>query len=171
MAQEPDWSQFFAWFLGYGKPDEELTIVRFHLEWGYSKGKLKGNDRNMDLKTISLYVILFLVMIGLPVLIGKLTGSNPMEFLLGDRVKGTIFGKRKKEKEEASGSMVTNPKDVSKEKNSSRQELMKTISDLLCYGRRNRFYSIIPGTLACKDEVTSLAVLMVTRNKIGRAHV
>ena len=124
---------------------------------------------------IPVYVIMALVLIGLPVLLGKLTGKNPMEILFGDRVNNTLFGKKKKEdpstetdekggtRSESSGKKGEKGKTPSIQRNSSRQELMQTISELLSYARKNHFFCIVPGTLQHGDEVATLAVLIVTR--------
>ena len=50
---------------------------------------------------IPVYIIVGLVLIGLPVLLGKLTGTNPMEIMFGQRVNNTIFGRKKKEQEDS----------------------------------------------------------------------
>ncbi len=124
----------------------------------------------MDLNTLLLYLIVALVMIGLPVLLAKKTGKNPMELLFGDRVNGTIFGKKKKDQKDGS---EQEKKQVSKgkkrpavQRNSSKQEFMTSISELLTYARRHRFYSIMPGTLMHGEDVATLAVVIVTRNSV-----
>ena len=131
---------------------------------------------------IPVYIIVGLVLIGLPVLLGKLTGTNPMEIMFGQRVNSTIFGRKKKEQEdsadngadsetstesaESSGKKEKSRSAASQQKNSSKQELMKTISDLLSYGRKQKFFCVVPGTLIHGDDVASLAVLMVTRKSV-----
>ncbi len=119
----------------------------------------------MDMEKIIWVLIIGLVLIGIPVFLGKRTGQSPMELLFGNQSKNTLFGKRKKD-EPDSGKKEKDNNASARQKNSSRQELMKTISALLSYGRRNRFYCIIPGTLIHGDEVASLAVLIVTRNSV-----
>ena len=136
----------------------------------------------MDSNLIPVYIIIALVFIGLPILLGRLTGSNPMEILFGDRGNHTIFGKKKEDgKDLADGEMAerTQPekdgkpgrngksrKAPAEQKNSNKQELMKTISDLLTYGRKHHFFCVVPGTLMHEEEVASLAVLMVTRRSV-----
>ena len=134
----------------------------------------------MDVGKISVYIIVGLVMFGLPVLLGRLTGSNPMELLFGDLVNRTRFGKKKKDGEEAAGNDAGgdavntagkagrkgNAKDGASQKNSSRQELMETISGLMTYATKYHFFCIVPGTLMHGDEVASLAVLLVTRKSV-----
>ena len=120
----------------------------------------------MDIEKIILFLIIGLVMIGIPVFLGKRTGQSPMELLFGNQSKNSLFGKRKKKDGSDSEINGKDPKASALQKNSSRQELMKTISALLSYARRNRFYCIIPGTLQHGEEVASLAVLMVTRNSV-----
>ncbi len=128
----------------------------------------------MDTEKIILFIIIGLVMVGIPVLLGRLTGSNPMDILFGDRIKKTIFGKKNAGQGEdpAGNDKKSGAKGKKKakapavRKNSSKQELMKTISDLLTYGRRNRFYTIVPGTLMYGEDVATLAVLVVTRNSV-----
>jgi hypothetical protein len=136
----------------------------------------------MDSQMIALVAIMALVLIVLPILMGKLTGRSPLEILLGSRANKSIFVKKEKAEEAAAEENETNGgkgnaagktgtkgakgKNSGKEKNSSRQELMTAISGLLSYGRKNRFFCIVPGTLEHGDDVASLAVLMVTRNSV-----
>ena len=135
----------------------------------------------MDMKMLPVYIIIALVFIGLPILLSRLTGRNPMEILFGERVNDTLFGKKKKE-DDASGAgekdgAGTGPSGKSAGKgakkkaakpqtNSSKQEFMTAISDLMTYARRNRFYCIMPGTLMHGNDVATLAVLMVTRSGV-----
>lgn len=126
----------------------------------------------MDSNMIYTYIIIALVLIVLPIVLGRLTGRNPMEIMFGERVNNTLFGRRKKK--DSSGKEATGTeggKEAGKDafhaqKNSSRQDLMRTISALLSYARRNGFYCIVPGTLARGEEVASLAAVVVTRNSV-----
>ncbi len=163
----------------------------------------------MDTQSMMLFAIIALVLIGVPVIIGRFTGQSPMEILFGSRVNRTFFGNREKREEKsrtgrssggnapgnapggpagggsASGVQAADgnaPGDQAADgssqgeaakslppgaqKNSSREDLMRSISALLTYGRRNRFFTIVPGTLMHGDDVASLAVLIVTRNSV-----
>ena len=119
----------------------------------------------MPLETIILFSIIAVVLLGIPVLLGRKFGADPMDLLFGDKSRRRLFGRNKNEDEAEEGKDGGSGRGP-KEKNSSRQDLMKTISDLLSYGRRNRFYCIMPGTLMNGDDVASLAVVIVTRNRV-----
>ena len=50
-----------------------------------------------------------------------------------------------------------------REKNSTKNDIMVLISRLLTYARRNRFCTIVPGTLTIGERTASLAAVVVTR--------
>ena len=86
----------------------------------------------MSLETIILYLIIALVLIGLPVFLAKKTGSNPMELLFGQRVNKTPYGK--KEEDGESGKDAKKESSArKKETNSNRNDLMNLISQLATY--------------------------------------
>ena len=129
----------------------------------------------MDMNMLPVYVIIILVLIVLPIMLGRRFGVNPLELLLGKQTSDTLFGKRKKREAEASGSDGETETDGKPEgrkkktevqKNSSRQELMTAISGFLTYGRKNHFYCIVPGTLEHDGATASLAALVVTRSRV-----
>ncbi len=134
----------------------------------------KELEKKMDLKMLPVYIIIILVLIVLPIVLGRKAGISPMEILLGKQAENLFFRKRKK-KEEPDPENVDpkgtsgKPGDRKKEavqKNSSRQELMTAISAVLTYSRRNRFYCIVPGTLVHEDKVASLAAIVVTKGRV-----
>ena len=120
----------------------------------------------MSLETIILYLIIALVLIGLPVFLAKKTGSNPMELLFGQRVNKTPYGK--KEEDGESGKDAKKESSArKKETNSNRNDLMNLISQLATYARKNHFQLIVPGTLTGSDGVTAvLTALVITRSMI-----
>ena len=129
----------------------------------------------MDMNMLPVYVIIILVLIVLPIMLGRRFGVNPVELLLGKQTSDMLFGKRKKREAETPGSegeaeAGSKPGDRKKksgmQKNSSRQELMTAISGFLTYGRKNRFYCIVPGTLEHEGATASLAALVITRSRV-----
>ena len=106
---------------------------------------------------IAVFIIMALVLIVLPILLGRLSGKNPMEIIFGRRVNDTAFSRGNGEESENAGPL---------QKNSTRQELMVLISDLLSYSRRNHFYCFTPGTLEVNGEVASLSAVIVTRSAV-----
>ena len=111
---------------------------------------------------ITIGVIMVLVLIVLPIGLGKLSGKSPMEVFFGSRVKNTAFGKQeteedKKRQEEAK---------IQKKASGSKNDLLDTISAVLSYARRNQFVAIVPGTIAAGGQVASLAAILVTRSQI-----
>lgn len=118
----------------------------------------------MDLNTVVLAAIMGLVFIGLPLLLGRKSGKNPMELIFGNQVKGTLFDKnRKKGKEEGQEERAAVPK-AALEKNGSKQELLEMISSLASYARKNQFFFLSPGTVMEGEETATLAVVLVTRS-------
>ncbi len=106
---------------------------------------------------IAVFIIMALVLIVLPILLGRLSGRSPMEVIFGRRVNDTAFGQGKDGEKEKAGPV---------QKNSTKQELMTLISDLLSYSRRNHFYCFTPGTLEVNGEVASLSAVIVTRSAV-----
>ena len=148
-------------------------------------------------QNLPVFIIMALVLIGLPILLGKLSGKSPMEVFFGERVNQTIFGKKNdagsesadapasgsstasgkgtgSDKDTASGKGTASGKSAGKkgkgkdtpDRNSTKQELISFISDLVSYGRRNHFCSLVPGTLTLGGEVTSFAAIIVTRRAL-----
>ena len=120
----------------------------------------------MDLvQMLPVIIIMVLVLIVLPIVLGRMSGKNPMEVFFGERVNDTVFGKKKSgtdgnqdgknnEKKKKSGPSA---------RNSTKEELLSSVSQLVSYARRNHFYSIVPGTLMMDDEVATFSVILVTR--------
>ena len=79
-----------------------------------------------------------------------------MEMFFGSRVNDTSFAGEKPENEKQKA-----PK--GREKNSTKNDIMVLISRLLTYARRNRFYTIVPGTLTIGERTAGLAAIVVTR--------
>jgi hypothetical protein len=114
----------------------------------------------MKLETLILYSIISVVLIGLPVIISKKFGKNPMELLFGKRVNRTIFGK-KTETEDANAS----PKGK-KQTNSNRNDLLNLVSRLATYARRNHFQLLVPGTLSSNGTIAVLTAILITRSRV-----
>ena len=114
------------------------------------------------MQTVVLAVIMGLVFIALPVFLGRKSGKSPMELIFGSRVNDTPFGRKT---EDASGAGTAKKKASGrKPQNGTKQELFSMISSLLSYARRNHFCFIVPGTLEWEGKVSTLAVLLITRN-------
>ena len=92
---------------------------------------------------------MILVLIVVPVVFAKISGRDPMEVFFGSRVKGSAFAT--KDKEEAKKENTAKKT----EKNSDRNELLVTLSEITNYVRRNRFYVIMPGTLQYQGKVAN----------------
>ena len=151
----------------------------------------------MDLtQSIPLFIIMALVLIGLPILLGRMSGKSPMEVFFGSRVNNTPFMRKNTGNTSENGSesgndggKESNPdgggrsggagrsagvqgtgknsgKGVPEAKNSSRQELMQFISTILSYARRNHFYSIVPGTVTIGEDMAVLSAIVVTRSAV-----
>lgn len=116
----------------------------------------------MSLETIILYVIIAMVLIGIPVFLARKTGQNPMELIFGDRINQTVFGK--KEKSDKGSEKSVRP--AKRETNSSKNDLMDLISHLATYARRNHFRLIVPGTVTSDGKTAVLAALLLTRSMV-----
>ena len=118
----------------------------------------------MEQNSIILYALIVLVLIGIPVILAKKSGRNPMELLFGKRGNRSFFGSQKKESQDnTSGN--SQPK-TAKQTNSNWNDFMDLISRLATYARRNRFRLIIPGTLSCGGTTAVLTALIITRSKV-----
>ena len=106
---------------------------------------------------LTVILIMVAVLIVLPVIFARISGKNPMEMFFGSRVNKTSFAGEKPENEKQ-----REPK-KGREKNSTKNDIMVLISRLLTYARRNRFYTIVPGTLTIGERTASLAAVVVTR--------
>ena len=118
----------------------------------------------------AVYIIMALVIIGLPVLLGRISGKSPMEIFFGRRVNDSAFGGDNASAKGTDGAAkkeaAQNGGKLSPARNSTRQELLSFISELVSYSRRNHFYSLVPGTLELEGEVTSFAAVIVSRNAV-----
>ncbi len=113
-----------------------------------------------------LYIIILVVIIGVPVLIARKSGISPMEALFGKRVNKTAFaGKSSSDQEKAEKEKAAKAEEK-KEKNSNRNDLIQFVSYLTSYARRNRFFIIVPGTLEVEGSVTMLTAIVVTRKEV-----
>ena len=120
----------------------------------------------MSLETIILYVIIAVVLIGIPVFLARKTCQNPMELIFGDRINQTVFGKKDKAaKKDAKGSEKS-ARPVRRETNSSKNDLMDLISHLATYARRNHFRLIVPGTVTSDGKTAVLTALLATRSMV-----
>ncbi len=113
----------------------------------------------MNLETLITYAIIAEVLIGIPVVISKKTGTNPMELVFGKRGNRTIFGKIK---DDAAGAT---PK-VKKQLNSSKNDILGLVSKLATYARKNHFQLMVPGTLSCDDGMAVLTAIVITRSRV-----
>lgn len=113
----------------------------------------------MDQSSIIVFAIVLVVLIGIPVVISRKTGRNPMEMLFGKQGTKGFFGSRKKE---SGDSQPQAPK----QKNSNRNDFLDLISKLTTYARKNHFRLIIPGTLSCDGTIAVLTALIITRSKV-----
>lgn len=113
----------------------------------------------MDQNSIIVFAIVLVVLIGIPVVLSRKTGKNPMEMLFGKQGTKGFFGKQKKESQESQ------PR-VKKQTNSNRNDFLDLISKLTTYARKNHFRLIIPGTLSCDGTVAVLTALIMTRSKV-----
>ena len=109
----------------------------------------------MKLETLILYAIISVVLIGIPTLLAKKFGKNPMELLFGERVNRTIFGKKEKK----------DPQDKKKQGN-PKNDLLTLVSNLATYARKNHFQLIVPGTLSHNGTVAVLTAILITRSKV-----
>ena len=55
----------------------------------------------MDLKMLPVYIIIILVLIVVPILLGRRVGRSPLEILFGEQANNLFFRKKKKEGEKA----------------------------------------------------------------------
>lgn len=134
----------------------------------------------ISLQSVILYAIIFLVLIGIPVFLARKSGRNPMDLLFGNRTgtgeRGNTGGKSMAGKAagtpggpgEAAGTegKNTSGKGSRPERNSTKQELLETISALLSAGRRHGFYTLAPGTVTSGGKTAALSVIWVTRAEV-----
>ena len=112
------------------------------------------------MNNITIILIMFFVLIVIPIIFARLSGRDPMEVFFGSRVKGSAFAA--KDKEEVKKESETK----NTERNSDRNDLLVTLSDLISYTRRNRFYVIMPGTLQYQDKMANLGAIIITRGAV-----
>ena len=118
----------------------------------------------MEQNSVILYTIIIVVLIGIPVLLSRKSGKNPMELLFGKRAERGLFGGKKKE---SGGSEAQNGQpQTGRQTNSNRNDFMDLISRLATYARKNHFRLIIPGTLSCGGTTAVLTALIITRSKV-----
>ena len=118
----------------------------------------------MEQNSVILYAIIIVVLIGIPVVLSRKTGKNPMEFLFGKRAGRGLFGGKKSEP--GSGKTQAAQPGTKKQTNSNRNDFMELISRLATYARKNHFRLIIPGTLSCGGTTAVLTALIITRSKV-----
>ena len=114
---------------------------------------------------LPVFIIMALVMIVLPIGLGRLSGKSPMEVFFGSRVKDSAFGAGETKGTDGEKKAKSGGKQEV-QAGSTRQELMECISMLLSYARRNRFYCMVPGTVTADGETASLAAVIVTRSAV-----
>ena len=138
----------------------------------------------MTLENVILYTIIIAVVIVVPILLAKKAGQDPIEVIFGRRLSGTLFGKKNasseaegKEPEDGSENAGLQ-KDTAKpsaqkssgrsgksvrETNSSKSDLVRLISKLATYARKNHFRLIVPGTVTVNGTTAALAAILITR--------
>lgn len=118
----------------------------------------------MEQNSVILYAIIIVVLIGIPVILSRKSGKNPMELLFGKRAGKSLFGGRKSES--GGGETQAARPGTKKQTNSNRNDFMELISRLATYARKNHFRLIIPGTLSCGGTTAVLTALIITRSKV-----
>ena len=113
----------------------------------------------MEQNSIILFAMVLVVLIGIPVVLSKKSGKNPLELLFGRRGNKAVFGAQKKESQDSKPQ-------AKKQTNSNRNDFMDLISRLATYARRNHFRLIIPGTLSYNGTVAVLTALIITRSMV-----
>ena len=118
-------------------------------------------------QTVTFIVVLAVVFVLLPALLKKLTGRDFIEILVGR----PLF--RKKEKEDQAGGAASpeirqtgDDSKEKKEKNSTRADILQTVSEVASFARRNQYYAIIPGVLKKGDLETKLPAILVMRSGV-----
>jgi hypothetical protein len=76
----------------------------------------------MEQNSIILYALIVLVLVGIPVVLSRKTGKNPMELLFGKRRNHGAFGSQKKGASD--GTAGNNPPKTGKQTNSNRNDFM-----------------------------------------------
>lgn len=113
----------------------------------------------MEQNSIILFAMVLVVLIGIPVVLSRKSGKNPLELLFGKRGSKSVFGTQKKESQDSKPQ-------TRKQANSNRNDFMDLISRLATYTRRNHYRLIIPGTLSCGAATAVLTALIITRSKV-----
>ncbi len=120
-------------------------------------------------QTVTFFVILALVFVILPVVLRKLTGRDFIELLVGR----PLFGKRKGsgsspsgKRDDSSGQGQDQDSDTKKEKNGSNSDIIRAVSDIVGFARRNQYYPIVPGILKSGKLETKLAAIVVMRSGV-----
>ena len=111
------------------------------------------------MQTVILWAIMILVLVGIPVLLAKKSGKSPMELFFGSRFQGTAF-----DRGSHAGEKGAREAKKGSQRNSSKDELLATVSDMVSYARRNHFQSLVPGTVMAGGKTANLAVILVTRS-------
>lgn len=118
-------------------------------------------------QTITFFIVLVLVFVILPAVLKKLTGRDFTELLVGRR----LSGQRSNRKEDGgTGGENTGEKSAEregkKEKNSTKADILRTLSDIAAFARRNQYYAIIPGILRKGELETKLPAILVMRSGV-----
>ena len=116
-------------------------------------------------------IIMALIIFVLPVVIGRATGKNPLEVFFGKHITNHLsFGSGADAKGGAQGASAAAGKKTKKERNSTGQELMETISAMVNYARRNHYYCVVPGTVEADGEMAILSAILVTKSSVIGIH-
>ncbi len=116
-------------------------------------------------QTVTIFIVLALVFIILPVLLKRLTGKDFLQLLVGRSLAKKRRGGRDSGAKDGSGDDGTED-NRHREKNSSKNDILQTVSELTSFARRNQYYAIIPGMLAKGELETKLPVILVMRSGV-----
>lgn len=119
-------------------------------------------------QTVTVFIVLAVVFVLLPAILKKLTGRDFTELLVGrplfrrkgekGRAAGTPSG------EDSKGEEHDNKE--KKERNSTKADILQTVSDVASFARRNQYYAIIPGVLKKEELETKLPAIIVMRSGV-----
>ena len=123
----------------------------------------------MTLENVILFIIMALVLVGIPVFLARRSGKNPMELFFGSRVNNTAFGKKEESDKKTEGQEKRKSgkaRGGKPQRNSSKNDLYQFISSMLSFARRNHFMMIVPGTVQSGENVAVLTGILITRSRV-----
>ena len=127
-------------------------------------------NRNFT-ELLPVIIIMAIIVFVLPVIIGRVTGKNPLEVFFGKHITNYLSGGSGTDaKTGAQGTSASAGKKEKKERNSTGQELMETISSMVNYARKNHYYCVVPGTIEADGEMAILSTILVTKSCVIGIH-